>query len=61
MKKFRCRLALHKNESGRYYVCGYDNSVNYGIDEWFIRGEDPRGTTFVRWLTDMIQFEIDEE
>lgn len=61
MKKFRCRLALHKNESGRYYVCGYDNSVNCGIDEWFERGEDPSGPTFIKWLINYIEFDVESE
>jgi hypothetical protein len=54
-------MGLFRDPTGRHYVYGYDNVVNRGIDDWFIRGEDPRGMTFVRWLTDMIQFEIDEE
>lgn len=60
-KTFLCRMGLFRDPNGSHYVYGYDNVVNRGIDNWFIRGEDPRGTTFVRWLTDMIQFEIDEE
>ena len=60
-KTFLCRMGLFRDPTGRHYVYGYDNVVNRGIDDWFIRGEDPRGMTFVRWLTDMIQFEIDEE
>lgn len=61
MKKFKCRLALHKMGSGRYYVCGYDNSLNCGIDGWFIRGEDPSDPTFVKWVTDYIEFEVESE
>ena len=60
MKKFRCRLALHKdNSSGQYYAMGYDDVINSGIDGFFLRGEDPRCPTFVRWLTDYIEVEVE--
>ena len=60
MKKVRCRLALHKDSSsGRYYAMGYDDVINSGIDGFFLRGEDPRCPTFVRWLTDYIEVEVE--
>jgi len=61
MKKFRCRLALHKDSSsGRYYAMGYDDVINSGIDGFFLRGEDPRCPTFVKWLTDYIETEVED-
>ena len=60
MKKVRCRMALHKDSSsGRYYAMGYDDVINSGIDGFFLRGEDPRCPTFVRWLTDYIEVEVE--
>lgn len=61
MKKFRCRLALMRSGSDRYYVQGYDNDLNRGIDEWFLRGEDPPEPTFVKWLTSYIEFDVESD
>lgn len=64
MKKFQCRLALFKIDSSngyRYYTMGFDSELNSGIDGFFLRGEDPKPDSgFVRWLTDIIEFEVED-
>lgn len=62
MKRFKCRLALFMTPSGKYYVQGFDNSLNHGVDDWFCRDEDPpESAPFIRWITDCIEFDVESD